>query len=809
MASSDRGRYGSRPAGAGTTAGRPVRPVRRWLAVSAALVAAALPLAAAVPAGASGKAPAAGAALAATGPVTITVTSMSSSYAKPGQTILISGTLRNNSAAPLSNPVIQLSGSSTPLNSRALLGEFAAGTYVPWLRQLPRATWTASTLAPGASVNWKIQLAVDSLGLNCFGVYPLAAAVATNTAAGPASVPVALPFWPAKAGACLRPSPEPISWIWPLIDYPRQGACPALSDNSLLTSFAPDGRLGGLLGAAVANAAAAKVTLAIDPALLENAKAMTAQYAVGGTVQCSGGTPNPASPVAKAWLASLVKLTTGSPALLTPYADVDVAALTQHGLTSDLKLAFGHGQQVGRAVLPGSFPGVTAANAPNSTPAASLDATVALLGSLAWPADGDANYPVLENLASLNVSTVILDSRTMPTDRPTWYTPGAVTKTPDGVGRPMTVLLSDHQLTALLASAAASSPSDASIFAVRQLFLAETAMISAENPSLRRSVVIAPPRHWDPAPKLAAGLLADTASAPWLQPSTPAELVKFASDQPSRRPPSAPSGLQLSGPLMRQVAKLDSTVGLLQSLTPGNPSQALYRALFATESSAWRGRRTSAQAWDLLHQSSAYATGQLGKLTIGGARKVILGGTTGSVLISVHNELPSPVQLRILVSTDNASIKIAATQLVTVPAGSGRPPGSVKTIKLPVQAAQDGSARVRISLASPSGEALPVRSVLIQVQATQFGTLTLIICAAALAVFVLASAFRAIRSGRPTPAAGGQVADQGLMDVAEARVPGEDAGSFGAERTAMTAAAPGSIEHVQQARAYRPTEGSQ
>ena len=43
-------------------------------------------------------------------------------------------------------------------------------------------------------------------------------------------------------------------------------------------------------------------------------------------------------------------------------------------------------------------------------------------------------------------------------------------------------------------------------------------MIAAERPALARSIVVAPPRHWDPPAAWPANLLADTVSAPWLRP---------------------------------------------------------------------------------------------------------------------------------------------------------------------------------------------------------------------------------------------------------------------------------------------------
>lgn len=817
MARSDFGWFRSRPASS-----RPVsvRMIRSVAAVAAALSAGALPLAAAQraaaqPATAAGAAGTVRAAAAqASSAVTVNVTSMNPLYGTPGHSVTIAGLVHNNTTAAITGLTVRLLGSRTPLASSSELAGFAGGTYFPSLPQVAGPVYSARRLPAGGSAQWAITVPVNSLGLGCFGVYPLTAEAAASSGPSLASAPVLLPFWPAKQGSCAtqRPDPAPISWIWPLIDQPRQGACPALTDSGLAASLKPDGRLGGLLRAAVSYSAQDKLTFAIDPALLENVKTMTAPFTVGGNADCSGATPSPASPDAVSWLASLTKLTKGQPVILTPYADVDVAALTQHGMGADLKRAFARAERVGRAVLPGTF---SNSSKTGSGVTASRDATASLLGSLAWPADGVAGYSVLEALAALNVSAVILDGNMMPAEPPLSYIPGAVTTTPNGLGTTMKVLLADHSLTALLGSPQAGSRLRGTIFGVQQLFVAETALNSAEAPSLTRSIVVAPPRHWNPAPQLARGLLAATVSVPWLEPATPSQLVSMRADPAARRalPASSPSSLRLSGRLMRQVSALDGTVGLIESLTPGSPDSELYRALFATESSAWRGKRTSPQAWNLLHQTATYAAGQLGKLSVVGARKVILGGTTGSVLISIHNGMVNQAQVRLQIKVDNTSVAVTQPGPVTVPGGS------VKTIKLTVHATQNGQAKVRVTLVSASGTELPVRGLLIQVQATQFGTLTLIICAIALAVFVLASAFRAIRHGRPVPSrpepgSGGQVPSvsgpgEGAAAAPDQRdhVSGPDTVEPG--RPSLSAAGTMGFDHGTYPLGHQPTEGSQ
>jgi hypothetical protein len=65
-----------------------------------------------------------------------------------------------------------------------------------------------------------------------------------------------------------------------------------------------------------------------------------------------------------------------------------------------------------------------------------------------------------------------------------------------------------------------------------------------------------------------------------------------------------------------------------------------------------------------------------------------------------------------------------------------------------VKASSIGSTTVSLRLLAPDGQPLPGAPVNMTVQSTQLGTVTLVVLAAALAVFMIASASRAIRRGR-------------------------------------------------------------
>jgi hypothetical protein len=143
---------------------------------------------------------------------------------------------------------------------------------------------------------------------------------------------------------------------------------------------------------------------------------MRSSYQVGGTSTCSGAVAKRASPAARTWLTGLRSVAAQQDYFVTPYADVDVSALTHAAMRNDLQRAQAKGYGVARQYLGGI-------QRPASSGA----------GAIAWPAGGFADYGVLGNLGPAGWRTVILNSSLMPPSTPTAYTPSAITSALDGV----------------------------------------------------------------------------------------------------------------------------------------------------------------------------------------------------------------------------------------------------------------------------------------------------------------------------------------------------------------------------------------
>jgi hypothetical protein len=666
-------------------------------------------------------------------PVSLAITSVSPGYASPGKTVRVTGAVTNNSSAVMTGISVKLRSSGTPLRYRDQLQEYVEGQLYADSYE-PRAVSKPLTLAPGATIRWSAALPVREVGMAAFGVYPLAAE-ADNADGIPlpgATSRTFLPYWPGKHGQP-RPLRQEIAWILPIVDQPAQGPCPGpvLLDNSLATSLAPGGRLSALLAAGRAESASTHLTWAIDPSLLASVQTMTRPYQVGGNGDCLGNASRAASHAAAGWLTGLRQSIAGQGVFVTPYADADIAALTRDNLDGDLTSAFNQGRAVAGRIIGRSFSPVPGAQA---SPADALN-------GIAWPADGLANRPLLEDLAVNKVTAVVLDSSMAQSSPGHFAADTAVASTLDEVNGHMRVLLADDTITQLLASANSPSQPPGTAFAVKQRFLAETAVIAAEAPNVARSIVVAPPRRWNPPAHLAESLLAETASAPWLKPVSLGQLAADGQPQGQIQLPTGPVKGELGWHLLRQIRALDRRVALLEGIRT-QPDPTLSWAVAGVESSAWRGAAQRAQAQSMLNRISDYVTSQEQGVTITKPLPVTMGGLKGSPPVSIFNHLNYEVRVRLAVSVPAGSrITITSPGLVTVA------PGTVVNVKLSVHAQDVGSRTIRLSLLSPSGKALPGTTVTMTIRATQFGTLALVILVAALGVFMITSAARAIRQG--------------------------------------------------------------
>lgn len=689
--------------------------------------------------------------------VTVGITSVNPQVARPGRAVTVQGTVSNPTRATVSGLAVQIRSSSFRLTSRAALSEYAAGNLPTADTQVAGAlVQLPGSLPPGGVRHWSVRIPASSLALTAFGVYPLAAELDSGAAAL-STDRTFLPYWPGSAAAAGLARRMKIAWVWPVFSAPEQAACPALLNGDLARSLA-GGRLSRLLTAGTTpEAVRADLTWAIDPSVLASAGVMRHSYQVGGTSTCSGAVTRPASPAARTWLTRLRSVTAQQDYFVTPYADVDMSALTHAGMVTDLQRAESKGNAVAHEFLGGT-----------QRPAGPG------FGAIAWPAGGFADYGVLGNIGAGDWRTVILNSSLMPPRAPVAYTPSAITSALDGVDGRLNVALSDSTLTQVLAdgptaaqargstsqagtgqaatgqastgqAGTGQASTEASTFATEQLFLAQTAMIVAEAPGTPRSVVITPPRQWNPSLSLATALLQESNTAPWLRPASLADLItaKSRAGQVTRVPPPvekfAPGELRRH--LLRKVKSLERSIRLQASmfgLQPGSSYRA--GAVAAVESSAWRDDPARAKA--LLASVSAYLATQERQVRIIDTGQDTLTGKSGSVPVSINNRLDQSVTVLLQVRAPSDRITVRPSE-TTVTIG----PHQQRLVVIKVRSAVAGSTVLRLNLAAPNGARLPGTDAQVTVDATHFGATAMIIVAIAIAVFVVTAIARAIRRG--------------------------------------------------------------
>ena len=686
-------------------------------------------------------------------PATVTFTGLNPHWASPGTTVKVTGSVKNT--APVTERlVVQLLDSSIPVSSVAELAQDASGAlYSPAGLPLPRATWTSGLLKPGTSASWAIQVPVSAMGLTSFGVYPMAAEV-SDTLGDPLNNTLTyLPYVPARNspyGSSI-PAAQKISWVWPLIDQPLldepwQSACKGQQAAALAQSLASSGRLGQLLDAAGTTARTAAVqaqaapadssgtaqrlatltepgqslaqdnavTWAVDPALLVNVTDLS---------QCGASEPRWAR-TASAWLARLKQTSANQPMFVTPYGDPDVAALIDTSHAGDVENAFTYGRARAGQILGRSL-------TPPATGTSPADPA-----GLAWSTDGPTSSVASELAGRDGIDTLLADSSVFPTAQ------ASVVRALNGIGGYDDVLLSNDSLTSLLNSAG-TGPGSA--FATAQQFLAETALLAQERPSA--PIIVAPPRRWQSPAGLASALLSDTASAPWLNTATLTSLTA-AARVPTVELPSSASGL--SSLERDQLSALDAAVARQQNLRAHqDPTLAL--AVSTIESSAYSGRQFKATALGMIEMLAGLMAEQEQRVHIVAENRITLGGTRGSVPVSIDNRLPFAVRVTLQLSYSQADgVRVSASP----PGPTTVPAHTAQTVRLRITAAQPGSTTITMTLLNQLSEPLASPSVRTTVQTTHVGLLGVIIFGAAFGVFLLAFAARAIRRGRPRHASG-------------------------------------------------------
>lgn len=651
---------------------------------------------------------------ASTGPVQVSISTLEPRSVAPDSVVQVTGTLTNDSDDTITDLTVRLQRGDR-LTSRRELADDAERPSAGTAAQAPFAPQDG-VLEPGDVQQFTYQTTAADLAITEPGVYPVLINV-NGTRGGLVERVGELSTYLVAPGA--GTSRTSVAWLWPLTDGPHRDAAGEFTDDDLAASVAPDGRLDRALDVLEDlpdGGRTVPVTLAVDPALVEALTEMASGYTVDGA-------PGTGTAAAVEWLARLRAQAAVHPVVALPYADVDADALQAAGLPDVLTRA-----------LPGTPAGVGTPQEPPADGAEGAGAQIVAdaLGTtprtdLAWPAGGTLRADTLATLTAAGVDQLVLapdaysdaDAAVGRTGR------AAAARVPvDTAAGQVTTLVADGALAAVVA-AADTDPGGAR--AAEQRYLAElgvlTDQLAVVDPAVAQTVLVVPPREVESDPSWATAMMADTASQPWLAPTSVADLAEG---------PSADAGTLvaptdatvLGGEGMAAVARAVAVRNDVAAAVVDDPGDVLAdydEAIARATSTAWRTDPTGfAAAGSDVEQTLDGLRGRVGLVTPADGT-YSLASSDAPLVLTVRNDLPFAVTV-VLDLQARSGVGFTADP---VPA-QRLEPDSRTVVTVPTSVRQSGGFIVVAQLSTPAGGPLgsPVE---LRVASTAYGPITLVI----------------------------------------------------------------------------------
>ena len=610
----------------------------------------------------------------------ITLTAVSPAVLRPGDTLLVTGTIDVTSTAAGEIPTtVRLVRGRSSLTSRADVDEWSAATGAVSGTELGRQPLDPA--APRNAIPFQFTVPADQVRPGrAYGVSPIAVDVVTAKGTSVSALRTFVGWQRSADYEALS-----LAWLLPV----------TLAPDTALTADDPTARTaawtkqvgaGSRLAALLRATASQTVGYAVDPAVLGPSGRTPAQDAA-----------DPASAVRSAFSMSLSAASATHPVFALPQNDPDLAALTAPDLGPTLSPAAS--QLLAEAV--GQSTRLT-------------DAAVTTRGTLAWPADGalpSGREAALRAAYASRLDAILVSTQV--TDPSARLTPPALGVAPLGT----TVLRWDDRLGALLARL--KTPREAVLAA--QEFVAQTAALLAERPSISRTILAVPPRGFDA--RLDADLVSTffdaTKQVPWLRTvgvdsaMLPGRGLDSAPPLPTDAPasrvtPTDPASAAASnGPaagrsLLARVFQQRSVIDQLSSvLAQGSPTIAAWSDLPGQAASTrWRTDPAGREAL-LAGLEQSTATVSNGLMVIPQTTNFL--ADEGVMQLTVVNSLDEPVRgLRAVLAPGNGRIVVVD-------------PGA------PVDIAANAKATVSVRLAVLAQGLVPVNAWLTTADGTRIG----------------------------------------------------------------------------------------
>jgi hypothetical protein len=648
-------------------------------------------------------------AAAAPAPARVAIESLDPAVATAGAVLRVTGRVANTGRQDLRNVEVRLRLSDSRLGSRAELTAVAEGRTTSRDGEVI-AAGSLPDLAPGETIPFDLSRALDELpALTDFGVYVLGVEVLASRNDGFGRVAIVrtlLPWVPEEQDF----EPTGFTWLWPLVSRPTRLADGTYAEDTLAQEMEQGGRLTRLVAAGTRLDQGAALTWVVDPELLDAAADMADGYEVrapDGSLVPGGG-----AALASRWLDEVEAATAGQPVLALPYGDPDLTAVQRGGLGGDIVRARREAQSTVGRLLPSAV----------------------RLGDTAWPVDGFANRETLSSLRRDGVTAAVLDGRAMPTELDLSYTPSGRAHVATRSGR-IAGVIAEPGLADLLRFRGADPLLGA------QRLLAETAMITSELPNTgtERTVVLTPPRRWDPSPEYLDRLSSAAAEAPWMAAVPLAELAASEPPEVDREPlryPAQQRRLELPRTYLTALEETHTSINVFSAILTDRTQLVpdLNRAVLRLESSWWRDRPSRANR---LARERAYLADlrrevrvQPGNFTFSSHR--------GTIPLTVANGLPQEVVVGLRMDPQTQRLRLDPAELLRIG------PRQKVQVEVGATAIAAGTVIVDASLHTPGGapygQPVPLR-----ITITEYGTVALYITVAAAAVLFLMAGMRVLR----------------------------------------------------------------
>ena len=646
--------------------------------------------------------------------VRVDVRSMTSALTPDVETFRIKARAVNTTEEPLRNLRVGLRLGGV------LLGRYAIATGEPLARYGNRVAdqeVPGGELAPGGTADVEFEVPVRNLPFDRVrtnGVYPLRIEIRSRFEVVGA-VDTYVVWWPVTSPK-LR-----VAIVWPLVEPSRRAIGNDFYDDELAQSVT-DGRLDMMLR--LGDASPMPLTWAVDPELVDSLRRMSGGYTVRGLPGAKGA-------AARGWLDRAKTALRDETVIALPYADPDLATTTTGSLAVDAGTAFRLGRDV-------------------------LDRDLGITGNpaLAWPPGGALSPGAEALLAAQGAKGVVVPESALPLTQQLNYTPSAATSLAPGALGSLTALVADTQLNRWVAEATGEEGPRLAV----QRFVADSAMTAMERPGVKRDVVLAPPRTWNPVRAFAAQLLAQTVAVPWLEPVGLGSVLTGAPSDIARTRTPFERGLldpAHAGRVAAQRRALQRVRGILTDPQRAPEELALLDdVLLRAVSSRWAEDPQAGTR--LANLAEAGIRGQLDRLRIVPGGVVTMTGRSGDVPLTFVNDFGQQVRIRLRLES-NDRLEIEGDRPYESPTGGEIliAPGT-QTISVTGRATTGGLFKIKVQVLANDGAPLDITSEL-RVRSTAYGVVALAVTGVAFGLLLVASATRLLkrrRAAKPPRAAG-------------------------------------------------------